>query len=60
MRRRVSVLVVGILVAVAVAIASRYVATGRRGQTRTARDSIAREVDTMCVASRIGLPCDPY
>ena len=74
MRRRLSLALVAVLVIVAVAAmlylsprmqASRRVAsTGSPPDTLAATDSAAQvsarqDADTMCFASRIGLPCDP-
>ena len=70
MRRRFSLLVVVVLVVIALAASTFYLSSKTRGAnrvatTRAAGDSTARpdsaarqEPDTMCFASRIGLPCD--
>lgn len=74
MRRRLSLILLGILVVLAVLVSTRYQSLGREGSRRVAssttpRDSLAtadsaaadarQEADTMCFASRFGLPCDP-
>jgi predicted metal-binding membrane protein len=75
MRRRLSLVLVAVLVVLAVLASTRHLWLRPRGADRIAstgpaRDSLARldsaaredarqEADTMCFASRIGLPCDP-
>jgi hypothetical protein len=75
MRRRFSLVLVAILVVLAFVVSTHYLSSRSRGagriaSTRGAGDSSARldsavradarqEADTMCLASRIGLPCDP-
>ena len=75
MRRRLSLVLVAILVVLAVVASYEYLSPRNRAADRIAstgpeRDSLARldsaaradarqEADTMCLASRIGLPCDP-
>ena len=75
MRRRVSLLVLAVLVLVAVYAYGRYTALRPRAprgvitvhssqDTLAQQDSAARAdareaVDTMCIAGRFGLPCDP-
>jgi hypothetical protein len=75
MRRRLSLVLVAVLVVLAVVVSARYLSLRTRSADRIAstgpaRDSLARldsaaradarqEADTMCFASRIGLPCDP-
>jgi hypothetical protein len=75
MRRRLSLVLVAIFVVLAVVASYLYLSPRNRVADRIAstgpeRDSLARvdsaaradareEVDTMCLASRIGLPCDP-
>ena len=75
MRRRVSLLVLAVLVLLAVYAYGRYTALRPRGPRRVItvhspqdtvrqQDSAARAaareaVDTMCIAGRFGLPCDP-
>ena len=75
MRRRSSLVLLALLVILAIVASTRYVTLRNQNARRTAsagapRDSIARldsaaqaearqDTDTMCVASRIGLPCDP-
>ena len=70
MRRSLSLSLVAVLLVVAVVVAIYLFLPGSRGargvaSTRASRDSIARvdsaaraDVDTSCLASRIGLPCD--
>ncbi|MFL5526867.1 MAG: hypothetical protein ACJ79B_13635 [Gemmatimonadaceae bacterium] len=75
MRRRLSLVLLTIIVALGVAVSRYYFAERPRSatvvSTGSARDSIARrdslarennrqDVDTMCMASRIGLPCDTH
>ncbi|MFL5622167.1 MAG: hypothetical protein ACJ8AB_05925 [Gemmatimonadaceae bacterium] len=75
MRRRLSLVLLTIIVALGVAVSRYYFAARARSatvvSTGSARDSIARrdslarennrqDVDTMCMASRIGLPCDTH
>ena len=75
MRRRSSLVLLALLVVLAIAASARYVtlrnqATRKMASAGAPRDSVARldsaaraearqDIDTMCVASRIGLPCDP-
>ena len=75
MRRRLSLILVAVLVILMVVASTLYLSlrsrgAGRIASTGPARDSLARldsaaradarqEADTMCFASRIGLPCDP-
>ena len=75
MRRRLSLVLVAILMALAVVASYHYLSPRNRAADRIAstgpgRDSLARldsaaradarqGADTMCFASRIGLPCDP-
>jgi hypothetical protein len=75
MRRRLSLVVVAVLVVLAGLVSTHYRSLRTRSADRIAltgpaRDSLARldsaaradareAVDTMCFASRIGLPCDP-
>ena len=76
MRRRSSLALLAVLVVLAIAVSSRYVslrnqAAGRVTSAGEPRDSLARidsaaragarqEIDTSCLASRIGLPCNPF
>jgi hypothetical protein len=75
MRRRLSMVLVVVLVVLAVVVSAHYrslrtLGAARVASTGPARDSIARldsaarmdarqQTDTMCFAARIGLPCDP-
>jgi hypothetical protein len=75
MRRRLSLVLVAIVVVLAVVASILYLSprtrsAGKIASTSPAADSLARldsaaradareERDTMCFASRIGLPCDP-
>jgi len=75
MRHRLALVLVAILVVLALVASYHYLspgnrAAGRIASTRSRRDSLARldsaaradarqDADTMCFASRIGLPCDP-
>jgi type II secretory pathway pseudopilin PulG len=75
MRRRFSLVLLAVLVVVAVYVSTNWLSHRTRGinrvaSTSVARDSLARldsaaraesreDADTMCFASRIGLPCDP-
>jgi hypothetical protein len=75
MRRRFSLVLLAVLVVVAVFVSTHWLLHRARGvnrvaSTSVARDSLARldsaaraesreDADTMCFASRIGLPCDP-
>jgi hypothetical protein len=75
MRRRFSLVLVAVLVVLAFVASTHYLSSRTRvadriASTRPARASLARldsatradarqERDTMCFASRIGLPCDP-
>jgi len=75
MRRRVPLLVLAALVLLAVYAYGRYTSLRPRGprgvitvhqaqDTLAQQDSAARAdareaVDTMCIAARFGLPCDP-
>ena len=74
MRRRLLLAVLTAVVVFAILLASRYLAPGTRGEravsTASSRDTLAnadsarrasaQEQDTMCFASRIGLPCNPF
>ena len=75
MRRRLSLALLAVLAVLAVVLSTRYLsprnqATRRVSAAGVPRDSLARldsaaradsreNIDTMCLASRIGLPCDP-
>jgi len=75
MRRSSSILLLALLVILAIVTSTRYVALRHQAARKMAsagapRDSVARldsaaqaearqDIDTMCIASRIGLPCDP-
>jgi hypothetical protein len=75
MRSRFSLVVAAVLVVLAFVASTHYLSSRTRdadgiASTRPARDSLTRldsatradarqEADTMCFASRIGLPCDP-
>jgi len=74
MRRRSTLALVAVLVVIAIVVSTRYVSLRNQAARRTTagepRDSVARlgsasrayarqDADTMCFASRIGLPCDP-
>ena len=75
MRRRFSLALLAVLMVLAVGVTTQYLlprnrAAHRVASTGASRDSLARldsaaraearaESDTMCFASRIGLPCDP-
>ena len=72
MRRRLSLALLAVLVALAVFVSTRYLSPGSRVTRKVApvNDSVARldsaakadareAIDTMCFAARIGLPCDP-
>jgi hypothetical protein len=75
MRRRFSLALLAVLMVLAVVVTNHYLSARARGSQRVAtngasRDSLARldsaaraearaDADTMCFASRIGLPCDP-
>ena len=75
MRRRFSLALLAVLMVLAVVVTTQYLlprnrAAHRVASTGASRDSLARldsaaraearaEADTMCFASRIGLPCDP-
>ena len=75
MRRRLSLVIVAIFVVLAVVASYHYLSPRNRGAHRIAstspeNDSLAKldsaeradarqNADTMCFASRIGLPCDP-
>jgi hypothetical protein len=68
-------MLLALLVILAIVASTRYVtlrnqAVGKMASAGAPRDSVARldsaaqaearqDIDTMCVASRIGLPCDP-
>ncbi len=68
MRRRLSLTLLALLVVVLV-FAAGYVAGNRTGRRIASADTLAqldsaaqaraRAADTMCVAARFGLPCDP-
>ncbi len=75
MRRRSSLALLALLVILAIVASTRYVSLRNQAARKIAsasqpRDSLARldsaaraearqDIDTMCLASRIGLPCDP-
>jgi hypothetical protein len=75
MRRRSSLALLALLVILAIVASTRYVSLRNQAAHTIAsagerRDSVARldsaaradarrDIDTMCLASRIGLPCDP-
>jgi len=75
MRRRLSLALLAVLVVLAVVVSTRYLSPRNRVTRRVtpagvSRDSLARldsaaqadareAIDTMCFASRFGLPCDP-
>ena len=75
MRRRISLALLAVVVVIAIIVSTRYLLLRNQAGRRIAtagqpRDSAARldsaaqadarlETDTMCLASRIGLPCDP-
>jgi hypothetical protein len=74
MRRRLSLVLVAVAVVLAVLVSAHYLSLRTRtahrlASTRPAHDSLARldsaaradarQADTLCFASRIGLPCDP-
>ena len=74
MRRRLSLALLTVLVVFAVIMSTRYLSSrnqarrvasaGAPRDTLAEQDSAARadarqSADTMCFASRIGLPCDP-
>ena len=75
MRRSSSILLLALLVILAIVTSTRYVTLRNQAARKMAsagapRDSVARldsaaqaearqDIDTMCIASRIGLPCDP-
>lgn len=74
MRRRVSLLLLAVIVIVLAVALLRYMSIRNQAARRTlagqSRDTLAqqdsaaraearRELDTMCVAGRFGLPCDP-
>jgi uncharacterized protein YpmS len=75
MRRRLTLALLAVIVVLAVVVSTRYLSPRNRGthqvaSTSASRDSLARldsaaraearqEADTMCFASRIGIPCDP-
>lgn len=73
MRRRLSVALLTAVVVFAILLVSRYLPVETRGEraasTGSSRDSLASpdsadrgtSIDTTCLASRIGLPCNnPY
>jgi ferric-dicitrate binding protein FerR (iron transport regulator) len=76
MRRRSSLALLAILVVLAIVAFMRYVSLSNQAARRVTppgepRDSLARldsaaradarqDIDTMCLASRIGLPCNPF
>lgn len=76
MRRRFSLALLAVFVVIAVIASSRYASLRNQASRRVTlagepRDSLARldsaaqadsrpDADTMCLASRIGLPCDPF
>jgi hypothetical protein len=75
MRRRLSLVLLAVVVVVAIVTSARYMSPEGKAARRAAAlgvsvDSLARldsarradfhqEADTMCFAARIGLPCDP-
>ena len=72
MRRRLSLALFAVLVILAVVVSTRYTSSRNRVTRRVtpASDSLARidsaaradareAIDTMCFASRVGLPCSP-
>ncbi len=69
MRRCFSLALLAVLVVLTVVVSTRYLSPRNQAAHRVAaaqRDSLARldstyraEGDTMCFASRIGLPCNP-
>ena len=75
MRRRFSLALLAVLVLIAIVASTRYVSLRNQAARKIAsavqpRDSLAQldsaaradarqNADTMCFASRIGLPCDP-
>jgi len=75
MRRRLSLALLTVLVVLAVVVSLRYLSSRHQAARRVAqagapRDTLAEQdsaaraearqsADTMCFASRIGLPCDP-
>ena len=72
MRRRLSLALLTVVAFFAIVLATRYLSPGTRAANRVAStggsDSLARldsaargepQQDTMCFASRVGLPCDP-
>jgi hypothetical protein len=75
MRRRSSLVLLAVFVVIAIVASARYVSLRKQGARRISsagepRDSVTRldsaaqadarqYTDTMCLASRIGLPCDP-
>jgi hypothetical protein len=74
MRRWLSLIVLAVLVVLAVVVSTQYLSPKSRRPRgvasaavssdslakldSTAREGSRQEVDTMCFASRIGLPCD--
>lgn len=76
MRRRSSLVLVAVLVVLVIVASSRYVSLRNQAARRVTsagepRDSLARvdsaartgarqDIDTSCLASRIGLPCNPF
>ena len=73
-RRPVSLMLLAVIVIVAAIAAFRYTSLRNQAARRTlaahARDTLAqqdstaradarRDLDTMCIAGRFGLPCDP-
>jgi len=75
MRHRLSLTLLAILMVLAVVVSTRYLSPRNRAARRVAaagapRDTLAEQdsaaraearqsADTMCFASRLGLPCDP-
>jgi hypothetical protein len=73
MRRRLSLALLAVLVVLMVFASTRYLSDGNqaaRSPAREAPDTLTRpdsgtrvdvpqDVDTMCIASRFGLPCNP-
>jgi hypothetical protein len=74
MRRRISLVLLAIVIVIAVFVSNRHLSSRRQAARRVAsgapRDTLARldsaaeadarrSADTLCFASRIFLPCDP-
>ncbi|MEO8578089.1 MAG: hypothetical protein ABI556_15370 [Gemmatimonadales bacterium] len=76
MRRRLSLALLTLVTVLAIVIVASYVSRRNTPAARTASSGVARDStaaadsaveeasrqnqDTMCFASRIGLPCDPH